>query len=266
MVALDLPGFGFSEMPRENITIERYGAVRGRAHGPARASTRPRSWATRWAASSAPRWRSRFPSASSGSSSSRPPVSGHEQWRARPLVLPDRVARAYGARLAAQWEFAWPRDRLRLPALAWAGVRHPRKIPLDLAYEIMRGSRRRRLPPTPWSAIWDYKLRERLPEIEAPTLIVWGSHDPLVPRPARLRARAAHPEHSRRRSCSPDTGHEAMFERPARFNALLDAFLADDAGRRRPDQPRDGALGGAGDELGVLRHHAADVGRRAAAS
>ena len=225
VVAVDLPGFGFSEMPREKISIEVYArsvaAVMEQA-GIEAATIVGNSMGGFVGAEMAialPERVERLVLVSAA-------VFWNEQWRARPLVLLDRVARAYGARLAAQWEFAWPRDRLRLPALAWAGVRHPRKIPLDLAYEIMRGSGADGFSDA-LGALWDYKLREHLPEIEAPTLIVWGSHDPLV--------RLQHAfelerliEHSRV-IVFPDTGHEAMFERPARFNALLDAFLADDA-------------------------------------
>jgi pimeloyl-ACP methyl ester carboxylesterase len=225
VIAVDLPGFGFSEMPREPISIERYAhsvATVMEQSGVEQATVVGNSMGGFVGAEMAialPERVERLVLVSAA-------VLWNEQWRARPLVLLDRMAKAYGARLAAQWEFALRRDRLRLPALAWAGVRHPRAIPLDLAYEIMRGSGADGFSDA-LGAIWDYKLRERLPEIEAPTLIVWGSHDPLV----RLQ-HAFELERLIDRSrvvVFPDTGHEAMFERPARFNALMDAFLADDA-------------------------------------
>ena len=225
VVSLDLPGFGFSAMPTEDISIEGYGRTVGAVMeelGIERATVVGNSmggFVGAEMAISLPERVERLVLVSAA-------VLWNEQWRARPLVMLDRIAKAYGARLASQWEFALRHERLRLPALAWAGVRHPRKIPLDLAYEVMRGSGAPGFSDA-LHALYDYKLRDGLPDIEAPTLIVWGSHDPLV----RLR-HAFELERLIPRSrvvVFPDTGHEAMFERPPRFNALMDAFLADDA-------------------------------------
>ena len=74
-------------------------------------------------------------------------------------------------------------------------------------------------------AVLGYSFRERLPEIEVPTLIVWGRNDTLIPvadayefeRLIGANARAEIFE---------DTGHLAMLERPTRFNALLENFIA----------------------------------------
>ena len=65
-----------------------------------------------------------------------------------------------------------------------------------------------------------YSFRDRLPEIEVPTLIVWGRNDILIPvedaceyeRLIGANARAV---------VFDDTGHLAMVERPSRFNELL---------------------------------------------
>jgi pimeloyl-ACP methyl ester carboxylesterase len=68
-----------------------------------------------------------------------------------------------------------------------------------------------------------YDTRDRLTEIEIPTLIVWGLKDRIVPVEAalgyhRLIARS-------RLEIFERTGHVPQLERPARFNALLDDFL-----------------------------------------
>ena len=65
VIALDLPGFGLSPMPAEQITIEFYGRVRRRPVRPSSSSARAWSSATRWAATSPPSWRSSTPSWSS---------------------------------------------------------------------------------------------------------------------------------------------------------------------------------------------------------
>jgi pimeloyl-ACP methyl ester carboxylesterase len=71
-----------------------------------------------------------------------------------------------------------------------------------------------------------HDLRSRLHEIDAPTLIVWGDRDNLIP------LRCGH-EFERlipgaRLSVYADTGHNAMIERPARFNTELAAFIGVD--------------------------------------
>jgi len=72
-----------------------------------------------------------------------------------------------------------------------------------------------------------YDIRDRLEEIGVPTLIVWGRNDMIVPvgdaaRYERLIGANARVE------IFEDTGHVPMIERPSRFNALLDEFLAGD--------------------------------------
>lgn len=72
-------------------------------------------------------------------------------------------------------------------------------------------------------AMSGYDTRHRLPEIELPTMIVWGLKDRIVPVEAaigyhRLIAGS-------RLEIFERTGHLPQLERPARFNALLDDFL-----------------------------------------
>ena len=74
-------------------------------------------------------------------------------------------------------------------------------------------------------AVLTYKIRERLSEIDVPTLIVWGRNDILVPV-----GDAAEFEHligdNAHAVIFDDTGHVPMLERPSRFNELLADFVA----------------------------------------
>ena len=69
-----------------------------------------------------------------------------------------------------------------------------------------------------------HDLRDRLEQIDAPTLVVWGDRDKLVP------LRCAHTYEQLIPGAHlivyDDTGHNAMIERPAWFNADLAEFLS----------------------------------------
>jgi pimeloyl-ACP methyl ester carboxylesterase len=67
-------------------------------------------------------------------------------------------------------------------------------------------------------------FRERLAEIEMPTMIVWGLSDRVVPIAAAASYHRRIP-HSRLEIFE-RTGHVPQLERPLRFNALLQEFLA----------------------------------------
>lgn len=72
-------------------------------------------------------------------------------------------------------------------------------------------------------ALTRHPLRSRLRGIDRPTLIVWGENDRICP------VRDAHEFHSAIRDSKlviyENTGHLAMLERPDEVNALLDEFL-----------------------------------------
>jgi pimeloyl-ACP methyl ester carboxylesterase len=72
----------------------------------------------------------------------------------------------------------------------------------------------------------NYDFRDRVSDIACPTLIVWGGDDRVVPVSS---AEEYHRLIDRSRlDVFDDTGHMAMLERPARFNAALEAFLAEE--------------------------------------
>jgi len=73
-------------------------------------------------------------------------------------------------------------------------------------------------------AVLEYDARDRLEEIEIPTMIVWGFEDWVISALAALSYHRRIP-HSRLEIFE-RTGHVPQLERPARFNRLLDDFLA----------------------------------------
>lgn len=68
-----------------------------------------------------------------------------------------------------------------------------------------------------------YDTRHRLPEIEIPTLIVWGLKDRIVPVEAAIGYHRL--IEGSRIELFERTGHLPQLERPERFNQLLDEFL-----------------------------------------
>lgn len=74
-------------------------------------------------------------------------------------------------------------------------------------------------------AIGGYDTRHRLPEIEIPTLVVWGLRDKVVPVEAAIGYHRL--IDGSRLELFERTGHVPQMERPERFNRLLDEFLAE---------------------------------------
>ncbi|HEX5983110.1 MAG TPA: alpha/beta hydrolase [Solirubrobacterales bacterium] len=72
-------------------------------------------------------------------------------------------------------------------------------------------------------AIHGYDTRERLTEIEIPTLVVWGLNDKVVPVEAALGYHRLIPQS--RLEIFERTGHVPMLERPGRFNGLVEEFI-----------------------------------------
>lgn len=223
IVAVDLPGFGHSEMPREPISIPgqaRFldsvmdhvgvecatvvGNSMGGFAGADLAVNFPHRVERLVLVSAAALW--------------------NERRVARPLVALAELTQASTARFMARWEVAHRRPRLRLPALAQAGIRHPRRIPLDLAYEVMCGAGAPGFTDA-LRALYDHQLRQDLERIGCPTLVVWGTHDPLVPLRHAFEYDALIPDS--RVAVLDDCGHMAMVERPDAFNDMLDRFVTE---------------------------------------
>ena len=223
VVAIDLPGFGYSEMPGDEVSISGYAkglldlfdqldveraAVVGNSMG---------GFIGAEMALVAPERVSRLVLVAGA-------VLWNERRRARPLTTLTRITQAYSAALATRWRRAGRRPRLR--ELSFHQVaRHPRRFPAPLAYEQLVHVGSREGFAAALHALHSYSLRDRLPEISCPTLLVWGSDDRLVPlRQAHDLAQAI-PD--ARMVTFEDTGHIPQLERPARFNSLLEEFLAE---------------------------------------
>jgi pimeloyl-ACP methyl ester carboxylesterase len=91
-----------------------------------------------------------------------------------------------------------------------------------LAYDALQAG-----PMTLWRAARDLlaqDVREYLRSIEAPTLLLWGEHDVLIPPPVGDFLREEIPDS--RLLVLGGAGHVPMFDRPQEFNETLLSFLA----------------------------------------
>jgi non-heme chloroperoxidase len=87
-----------------------------------------------------------------------------------------------------------------------------------------------KLPARVWRDYWEGVVLTvdhvaRLGEIEAPTLILWGEQDALVPREEQERLAAAIPDATLK--MYPDAGHAVHWERPGQVVRDLGAFMRD---------------------------------------
>jgi pimeloyl-ACP methyl ester carboxylesterase len=135
----------------------------------------------------------------------------------------DRVLAATAAWVASKSDTVTRRPRVRRAALNLV-VSHPDRLPAALAAEQVRGAGKPGFIDA-LQAVIEYDVRERLPEIACPTLIVWGDRDRLI----SVRDAAVFEQliPDARKVIYEDTGHMAMLERPQAFNALLEQFLAE---------------------------------------
>jgi pimeloyl-ACP methyl ester carboxylesterase len=227
VVALDLPGFGHSPMPAEPISISGYArmldhlfdelqidaaAVVGNSMGGFIGSELAIAFPQRVE-------RLVLVSAAGLSTYDDPRVR-----RAMPtLGLLEGALTAGAIRVAGRADTLALRPRLRQAAMRVV-VAHPERLPATLVAEQMRGAGKPGFMAA-FASILDYDVRERLPEIACPTLIVWGERDHLISvRDADVFAELIP---NSRKVIFADTGHMSMLERPAAFNELLEDFLSD---------------------------------------
>ena len=108
-----------------------------------------------------------------------------------------------------------------LPLLMTGRYASPRFLPV-LLYDTLRAGPRTVLRAG--RALLAEDLRAHLAAIAAPTLLVWGEHDPLVPRSiAEVLRREIRDS---RLLILEGAGHVPMFDRPREFNAAVLHFLA----------------------------------------
>jgi pimeloyl-ACP methyl ester carboxylesterase len=253
-IAVDLPGFGHSPMPRKKITIKGYAETMdrlldelgidstvlvGNSMGGFIGAELAVSFATRVeklvlvsAAGITEDYqregglrslvdRKSWPTLVEQSRRRRERISGS---RVEPVMdRAMRVAGFYSAWVAAHSDAFARRPRLRRLLLNFV-VRHPGQIPAALAAEQIRGAGKPGFIDA-LNDLLDYRIKDCLHQIECPTLIVWGTDDMLVP----LRDASTFEEliPNARKVIYEDTGHMSQLERPERFNADLDRFLAE---------------------------------------
>jgi pimeloyl-ACP methyl ester carboxylesterase len=225
VIALDLPGFGQSPMPRERISIAGYGRCvlelcdrleLGRLH---LVGNSMGGFVAAEATIQSPERVARLVLVSAAG------ISNSSIYKA-PALLVGRVATAITVYTAAGHERMARRPRSRHAALALV-ARYPGKLKPDLAYEgFIRGAGKSGFQGA-FRASLDYDFRERLPEIRCPTLIVWGENDSILPVKDAQEFERLIPDS--RKLVMRETGHVPMAERPEAFNETLAGFLAETA-------------------------------------
>jgi pimeloyl-ACP methyl ester carboxylesterase len=230
VLALDLPGFGYSPMPAGEISIPAYArlldgllaareidaaVVVGNSMGGFIAAELAISFPQRVE-------RLVLVSAAGLSTHNEPRVT-----RALPALRRlERILAAIGAQLASKSDAVTRRARLREATFRIAAS-HPARLPAALVAEQLRGAGKPGFTQA-LAALLGYDVRDRLPQIACPTLVVWGDSDLLITvRDADVFVELIP---NSRKVIFEDTGHVAMLERPQAFNALLKEFLAEEPG------------------------------------
>jgi pimeloyl-ACP methyl ester carboxylesterase len=223
-IAMDLPGFGESEMPVEKIAISGYAAAVDEllgVLGVAPATVVGNSMGGFVGAELAIRfgtWVEKLVLVSAAG------LSVEHQRHERVLALMRRGSKALALGsgwLASKSDELARRPRSRLAMLAVVAA-HPDRLPAPLVAEQLHGSGKPGFIDA-LDALSDYPIRDRLGEITAPALVVWGTKDLLVP--VRDAWEFGELIGDARVVVYEDTGHVAMLERPVAFNALVQEFL-----------------------------------------
>jgi len=225
VIAVDLAGFGESELPSDDISIPGYGrfmdAFLGEI-GVERAPLIGNSMGGFISAEVAISHPSRVEKLVLVNAAGGPTLREWHNRREAVLKRAIRLGQPLGARMFARREFLVRRPRAR-KAFLFTVAAHPELLRPELCYEVASGTGKPGFLDAAL-AIADYDYWERIPDISCPTLVVWGQKDRVVP------VKDAH-EYAglipgSRLTIFDDTGHVPMLERPAQFNALLDEFLA----------------------------------------
>jgi len=220
-IALDLPGFGASPMPSWTIDMPAYGRMLldfceklGLENATLVGNSMGGLVAAEAVLSAPGRFNRLVLVSAAGFINTWLP---HERSAATSKAW-DTFGRPFGA--AARFFVTHRRARYLMFRFA---IRYPNRLRKELLWEQMASG-----VPCPGfadalDAVIEYDARDRLEEIEIPTMILWGTDDWVIP------SVAAHSYHRRiphsRLEIFEHTGHVPQMERPARFNALLDDFL-----------------------------------------
>ncbi len=230
VIAPDLPGFGGSEMPPDEVSISGYGrfiealcdqldlgevVIVGNSMG---------GFVSAETAIQFPERVERLALVSAAGITVN-------SLRRGPVMAWGRAAALAGARSAAEKRMAVLRPRLRYAVFS-SIVRHPSRVSAELLWEMSQGAGRPGFLPA-LEAHLQYDFRERLPQIRCPTLIVWGADDMVIPsRDADEYERSIR---GARKVVFDDTGHVPMIERPVTFNDCVLEFIDEPRGEQTED-------------------------------
>lgn len=221
-IALDLPGFGASPMPSWEIDMPAYGRLvhdfceKLGIEGATIVGNSMGGFVALEAVTSCPARFDRLVLVSA--------AGILNTWSPEERAVATAWAwKVFGPHYARRSRFIVSRPRAR-ELVFRPFIRYPRRLREDLLLEQIEGGLRRAEGfGDALQAVIRRDIRERLAEIEMPTMIVWGQSDRVIPMVAALsyhrRIPHSHLEIFER------TGHVPQLERPLRFNALLDDFL-----------------------------------------
>jgi pimeloyl-ACP methyl ester carboxylesterase len=225
-IALDLPGFGASPMPSGPISIESYARTvlelmdtLGVYSAPIVGNSMG-GQITAEMALSAPERVERIVLVSPAGISTAAVAS-----RLAAIRLVHPLANLITGRISAHADHVVRRRVLRERAMSIVATQ-PQRIAPEFAAEQLRGMGKPGFLPALEALIeHSQTLGDRLSAISCPTLVLWGQDDPVVP--SRDADAYAQRIPNARKVVWEDTGHVAMFERAADFNALLEDFLSE---------------------------------------
>ncbi len=236
VIAVDLPGFGESEMPNKDISISNYADTIDALLDVLEIEEAVRLVGNSMGGFIGAELAIRYPRrierlvlvAAAGLSVEHIRTSRQKGLRHRA----ENIAFFNIGWLASRSPTVVRRPRLRAAVMLLV-VAHPDRLPPELTFEQVKGSGKDGFPGA-LEALCNYPIRERLPEIECPTFIVWGDKDRLVP----LKDASVFEEliEDSRKVIYEDTGHLTMLERPARFNDDVVAFLREAPGEKQPEE------------------------------
>jgi pimeloyl-ACP methyl ester carboxylesterase len=234
VIALDLPGFGCTPMPRPKITIPGYARcvdalcerldlgrvdIVGNSMG---------GYIATEVAIQFPQRIDQLILVSAAGITSADLVH-------RPVLTLGRIAAAIATHGASRRRPIASRPKSRHMALLLV-ARHPSLLRADLAYEgFFKGTGKPGFEDALLANL-EYDFRDRLPELRQPTLIVWGENDSIIPVKDAHEFERLIPDS--RKVVMRDTGHIPMAERPAAFNDVMMEFLAETgpaAAKKRQD-------------------------------
>jgi pimeloyl-ACP methyl ester carboxylesterase len=237
VVAMDLPGFGLTPEPPEDVevTISQYGRWVNELCdrlGMGQIELVGNSMGGYIAAEVAIQFPERVKRLVLVSAAG---ISSAEVLQA-PILTVGRIAAALASNSVTRYRYLAARPITRHLSLALV-ARHPRLLKPDLAYEgFFKGGGKPGFDDALRASL-DYDFRDRLDDVKVPTLIVWGERDSIIPtRDADEFERLIDDS---RKVVMKDCGHIPMAERPQAFNDALVDFL-DEEGRADEQEPAKG--------------------------